>query len=70
MNDNQINEVIQSSIQQILKKIGQWLSEGSGWVIDSVDNNYLNIVKYKPMKGKSYIKLPLELNNSKKGLII
>jgi len=68
-NDNQINKVIQSSIQHILKKIGQWLSEGSGWVIDSVDSHYFNIVKYKPMKGKSYIKLPPELQNSSKGLI-
>jgi len=44
-------------------------SEGSGWLIDSVDNHYLNIVEYKPIKGKSYIKLPKELRNSMKGLI-
>ena len=69
INNIQINEVIQSSIQQILKKIGQLLSEGSGWIIDSVDSHYLNIVKHKPMKGKSYIKLPPELQNSSKGLI-
>ena len=50
-------------------EIGQWLSEGSGWIIVSVDKHYLNIVKYKPIKGKSYIKLPPELNNSTKGLI-
>lgn len=30
--------------QQVLNMIGQWLSEGSGWVIQSVDNHYLNIV--------------------------
>jgi len=29
-NGNQVNEAIKLSIQQILKKIGQWLSEGSG----------------------------------------
>ena len=49
--------------------IAQWISEGSGWTIESVDNHYLNIVKYEPMKGSSYIKLPQELRNSKKGLI-
>ena len=47
----------------------QWISEGSGWTIESVDNHYLNIVQYQPMKGSSYIKLPQELRNSKKGLI-
>ena len=29
----------------------------------------MNIVKYKPMNGSSYIKLPTELQNSAKGLI-
>jgi len=37
----------------MVKKIAQWLSEGSGWIIESVDKHYLNIVKYKPMKGSS-----------------
>ena len=49
--------------------IAQWISEGSGWTIESVDNHYLNIVQYQPMKGSSYIKLPQELRNSAKGLI-
>ena len=49
--------------------IAQWISEGSGWTIESVDNHYLNIVQYQPMKGSSHIKLPQELRNSAKGLI-
>ena len=49
--------------------IAQWVSEGSGWTIQSVDNHYLNIVQYQPMKASSYIKLPQELRNSEKGLI-
>ena len=49
--------------------IAQGVSKGSGWTIESVNNHYLNIVQYQPMKGSSYIKLPEELNNSKKGLI-
>ena len=57
------------SKQNILNKIAVWISEGSGWTIQSVDNHYLNVVKYAPMKGSSYIKLPQELRNSAKGLI-
>ena len=49
--------------------MAQWISEGSGWTIQSVDNHYLNIVKYEPMKGSSYIKLPQELRHNNKGLI-
>ena len=69
INNIEIPEALQSSKQQILNMIAQWVSEGSGWTIQSVDNHYLNIVQYQPMKGSSYIELPQELRNSKKGLI-
>ena len=69
INNEEIPEALQSSKQQILNMIAQWVSEGSGWTVESVDNHYLNVVKYEPMKGSSYIKLPQELRNSKKGLI-
>ena len=69
INNTEIPEALQLSKQQILNMIAQWVSEGSGWTIQSVDNHYLNIVQYQPMKGSSYIKLPQELRNSKKGLI-
>ena len=69
INNTEIPEALQLSKQQILNMIAQWTSEGSGWTIQSVDNHYLNIVQYQPMKGSSYIKLPQELRNSKKGLI-
>ena len=69
INHTEINKALQLTKQQIMNKIAQWTSEGSGWTIQSVDNHYLNIAKYEPMKGSSYIKLPNELRNSKKGLI-
>ena len=69
VNNLEVTESLQLSKQQILNKIAQWISEGSGWSIQSVDNHYINIVKYEPMKGNSYIKLPQELRNSAKGLI-
>ena len=69
INHIEIHGALQMSKQTILNKIAQWISEGSGWTIQSVDNHYLNIVKYKPMNGSSYIQLPTELRNSAKGLI-
>ena len=69
INKTEILEALQSSKQQILNMIAQGVSKGSGWTIESVNNHYLNIVQYQPMKGSSYIKLPEELNNPKKGLI-
>ena len=68
-NDTQIEPALSSSKQEILNNIAVWISEGSGWTIESINNHYLNVVKYEPMKGSSYIKLPTELRNSAKGLI-
>ena len=69
INKTQITEELQSSKHEILNITAQWISEGSGWTIESVDNHYLNIVQYEPMKGSSYIELPQELKHNKKGLI-
>ena len=67
INETDIKLAIQASQQQILNKIAQWISEGSGWTIQSIENHYINIVNYDPLKGSSYIKLPQELKN--RGLI-
>ena len=69
INDLSIHESLQSTKQQILNFVAQWISEGLGWTIQSVDNHYINIVKYAPLKGSSFIQLPSELRNSAKGLI-
>ena len=66
-NDNEISESLKYSQERILNII--WISEGSGWTVKSIDNHYLNIVKYDPVKGSSYIKLPEELKHSSKGLV-
>ena len=49
--------------------IAVWLSEGSGWTIRSLDEHYINTVVYDPLKGSSYIPLPVELRNSSRGLV-
>ena len=69
INETQINDALGYSEQIILNLIAQWISEGSGWIVELVESHYLNVVEYKPMNGSSYIKLPTELQNSKKGLI-
>ena len=69
INENEINEVLQTSRQELMKTIGQWISEGSGWTIQSVDGHYINLTKYKPLNGSSYIELPTELRNPAKSLI-
>ena len=64
-----IEPELNMSRQEILNTIDKWVSEGSGWVIDSINNHYINVTLYKPLHGSSYIELPIELQNSAKGLI-
>ena len=66
---NQEDVDLSEANQERLNKIAVWISEGSVWVIRSVDAEYVNIRKYAPLKGSSYIQRPLFLKNSSKGLI-
>ena len=68
-NANEIGSELSISQQEILNTIDIWVSEGSGWTIDKIDSNYINIVVYQPVHGSSYIDLPDEFKNSAKGLI-
>ena len=64
-----IEPELNMSKQEILNTIDKWVSEGLGWVIDRIDSHYINVTLYKPLNGSSYMELPTELRNPKKGLI-
>ena len=66
---NDVGHELSMSRQEMLNVINKWASEGSGWVIDRIDNHYINITTYKPLNGSSYIELPMKLRNPMKGLI-
>ena len=66
---NDIEHELSMSRQEILNVIDKWVSEGSRWVIDRIDSHYINVTTYTPLHGSSYIELPTELRNPKKGLI-
>jgi len=40
-NEHQIQGSIQSSIQNILRTVSQWVSAGSGWQIDKITGHEL-----------------------------
>ena len=68
INNTNIQSSLQISKQHILNLISQWVSEGSGWTVESIESHHLNIANYSPLKGSSYIELPPEIKKSK-GLI-
>ena len=41
INENEIEDALRLSVEQIINSIAQWISEGSGWTIVSIDAHYL-----------------------------
>ena len=65
---------LDQSFQEILYRIDAWINKGSGWIIDSIESQYINISTHRPLAGSSngsrkYIDLPIGLKHSRKGLI-
>ena len=60
---------LKNFFQEILYRIDNWINEGSGWIVELIESQYINISTYRPLSGSSYVKLPAELRSSKKGLI-
>ena len=60
---------LENASQEILYRINAWINRGSGWIIESIESQYINISTYRPLAGNSYIDLPIELKHPKKGLI-
>ena len=60
---------LENAFQEILYRIDNWINEGSGWIIELIKSQYINISAYRLLSGSSYIKLPIELKSPKKVLI-
>ena len=61
--------MLDKSFQEILYRIDNWINEGSGWVIESIEAEYVNISIYIPLSEGLSIELTNKLKNSMKGLI-
>ena len=57
---------LKNAFQEILYRIDNWIIEGSGWIIELIESQYINISTYRPLSGGSYIKLLAELKSPKK----
>ena len=56
-------------LEEILYMIDVWINNGSGWIIELIKSQYINISAYRLSFGSSYMDLPVELRSPKKGLI-
>ena len=57
---------LENTFQEILYRIDNWINEGSGWIFEFIESQYINASTYRPLSESSYIKLPVELKVQKK----
>ena len=58
---------LENSFQEILYMIDVWINNGSGWNVESIESQYINISTYRPLSGSCYMDLPVELRSPRKG---
>ena len=39
--------------QEVLYLIDNWINEGSGWIVESIESQYINISTYRPLSESS-----------------
>ena len=60
---------LENAFQEILYRTDNWINEESGWIVELIESQYVNISNYRPLSGGSYVQLPVELKSPKKQLI-
>ena len=64
-NKDIIKPLLNQFIDQVKGEIEAWSERGSGWVMDKITEAYINVARYQPMRGGSYMPLPTKLKNKK-----
>ena len=59
---------LENYFQEILYMIDVWINNGSGWNIESIESQYINISTYRPLSRSFFIDLPTFIS-PRKGLI-
>ena len=61
----EIIKALDEAFPHILEILEKWTQNGSGWTVDYISTLWLDIAKYQPLRGGSYIPLPAAVNNKK-----
>ena len=64
-NKDIIKPLLNQFIDQVKGEIEAWSERGSGWIMDEILEAYINVARYQPMRGGSYMPLPKKLQNKK-----
>ncbi|KAL9983793.1 hypothetical protein ACROYT_G006023 [Oculina patagonica] len=64
-NKDQIKPEFDKFIEKAKGEIEAWSERGSGWVIERIETAYINVARYQPLRGGTYLPLPPKLANKK-----
>ena len=64
-NQAQIKIEFDSFVETMKGEIEAWSARGSGWVLERIMVAYVNVARYQPLRGGTYLDLPLKLKNKK-----
>ena len=59
---------LKNAFQKTFYRTDDWINEASGWIVELIKSQYINMSTYRPLSGSSYIKLPVKLKSQKRGL--
>ena len=60
---------LENAFQEILNKIDNRINEGSGYIVELIEFQYIDVSTYRPFSESSHVRLPAKLELQKKGLI-
>ena len=60
------NEVdLSKEFSELIARIENFVQNGSGWILNTLKTLWLDVAKYEPIKGSSYLPLPDSLKNKR-----
>ena len=65
LNSEQVDEEYEESVNDVHHKLGLYMGEASGWVLDEIENVYLNISSYKAIRGSCHIDTPTSIKHKR-----
>ena len=63
-----IKPLLNQFIDDVKGEIEAWSERGSGWIMDKILEAYINVARYQPMRGGSYMPLPAKLKKQESNL--
>ena len=65
LQESEITAALRQAFPRVLETLEKWTQRGSGWAVVQVHTLWLDIARYQPLRGGSYIPLPPALKNKK-----